>query len=36
VQVQFYTLNGGSHRWPTGRVDAAELMWEFFNQYRLR
>lgn len=35
VQVQFYTLHGGSHRWPTGRVDAAELMWEFFSQYRL-
>lgn len=35
VQVQFYTLHGGSHRWPTGRVDAADLMWEFFSQYRL-
>lgn len=35
VQVQFYTLHGGSHQWPTGRVDAAELMWDFFSQYRL-
>lgn len=35
VQVQFYTLFGGSHRWPTGRVNAAELMWDFFSQYRL-
>lgn len=36
TQVQFYTLHGGRHAWPTGRVDASALMWEFFRQYRLR
>jgi polyhydroxybutyrate depolymerase len=35
VKVQFYTLHGGNHQWPTGRVNAAEVMWEFFSQYRL-
>ncbi len=34
-QVQFYTLHGGKHVWPKGRVDASSLMWEFFQQYRL-
>lgn len=32
VQVQFYTVRGGRHVWPR---DASELMWEFFEQYRL-
>jgi len=35
MQVQFYTLFGGKHVWPKGRVDASSLMWEFFRQYRL-
>ena len=35
TQVQFYTLHGGKHVWPKGRVDASSLMWEFFRQYRL-
>lgn len=35
TQVQFYTLHGGKHVWPKGRVDASSLMWEFFQQYRL-
>ncbi len=36
TQVKFYTLYGGKHVWPNNdRVDAAELMWSFFNQYRL-
>lgn len=34
-QVQFYSINGGKHTWPKGRVDASALMWEFFRQYRL-
>jgi polyhydroxybutyrate depolymerase len=36
TQVQFYTLHGGKHIWPrTDRVNAAELMWSFFDRYRL-
>lgn len=34
-QVQFYSLYGGKHAWPKGRVDASALMWEFFQRYRL-
>lgn len=35
TQVQFYTINGGKHVWPSGRVNASDLMWQFFDQYRL-
>ena len=36
VQVQFYRIRGGRHTWPQGSLDASQVMWDFFRQYRLR
>jgi polyhydroxybutyrate depolymerase len=35
VQVNFYRIRNGRHAWPRGAVPASELMWRFFQQYRL-
>lgn len=35
AQVRFYRIRGGGHVWPRGRLDATQLMWEFFQGHRL-
>lgn len=35
TEVRFYRIRGGKHAWPRGRVNASDLMWDFFSQYRL-
>jgi polyhydroxybutyrate depolymerase len=35
VQVNLYRIRNGRHAWPKGAVPASELMWRFFEQYRL-
>jgi polyhydroxybutyrate depolymerase len=34
-EVRFYRIRGGKHVWPRGNVDAANVMWDFFDRYRL-
>lgn len=35
VQVNLYRIRDGRHAWPKGAVPASDLMWRFFEQYRL-